>query len=195
MLRFPLDGLLDENACYEFLLHTLHPDGLHCPQGHALPSDQAPHRRRRAAIPDYRCRQCGAVFNLFTGTLWWKTRYHCSTIVQILRGVAQGIPTQHLADELGINRTHLLERRHQIHALVATHFSPYGAVARLGHRKRRTLPECGRERAHTRRSARPTAPPCQPGARPRDLGHRSPSDSGRGRTGQRPDPLAPLRTQ
>ena len=27
MLRFPLDGLLDEQACYEFLLRILHPDG------------------------------------------------------------------------------------------------------------------------------------------------------------------------
>jgi transposase-like protein len=135
MLRFPLDGLLDEQACYDFLLHILHPDGLHCPHGHALPADQAPHRRRRPIIPDYRCRACGAVFNLFTGTLWWKTCYRCSTIVQILRGFAQGVPTQHLADEVGVNRTHLLERRHQIHTLVAAHFSPYRAVARPGHRK------------------------------------------------------------
>ena len=36
MLRFPLDGLLDEQACYEFLLRILHPDGLHCPHGHPL---------------------------------------------------------------------------------------------------------------------------------------------------------------
>jgi hypothetical protein len=56
MLRFPLDGLLDEQACYDFLLHILHPDGLHCPRGHPLPADQAPHRRRRPIIPDYRCR-------------------------------------------------------------------------------------------------------------------------------------------
>ena len=34
MLRFPLDGLLDEQACYDFLLRILHPDGLHCPHGH-----------------------------------------------------------------------------------------------------------------------------------------------------------------
>jgi len=81
MLRFPLDGLLDEQACYDFLLHILHPDGLHCPQGHPLPPEQAPHRRRRPFIPDFRCRQCGTVFNLFSGTLWWKTCYRCSTIV------------------------------------------------------------------------------------------------------------------
>jgi hypothetical protein len=42
MLRFPLDGLLDEQACYDFLLHILHPDGLHCPQGHRCPQIKHP---------------------------------------------------------------------------------------------------------------------------------------------------------
>ena len=141
MLRFPLDGLLDEQACYDFLLRILHPDGLHCPHGHPLGAAQAPHRRRRPIIPDYRCRQCGAVFNLFTGTLWWKTCYRCSTIVQILRGIAQGIPTLHLSDELGINRTHLLSRRHEIHSHLAVHFSPYRTIVRSSDRSRRTLSE------------------------------------------------------
>jgi hypothetical protein len=72
MLGFPIDGLLDEQACCEFLLRILHPDGLHCPRGHPLPADQAPHRRRRLLIPDYRCRLCGAVFNLFTSTIFSK---------------------------------------------------------------------------------------------------------------------------
>ena len=70
MLRFPLDGLLAEQACYVFLLHILHPDGLHCPRGHPLMASQSPHRRRRPVIPDYRCRQCDAVFNLFTSTIF-----------------------------------------------------------------------------------------------------------------------------
>ena len=124
MLRFPLDGLLDEQACYEFLLRILHPEGLRCPRGHLLPASQAPHRRCRPVIPDECCRQCGAVFNVFISTIFSKTCYRCSTIVQILRGIAQGTPTQHLADKLAINRTHLLSRRHEIHSLVASHFFP-----------------------------------------------------------------------
>lgn len=124
MLQFPLDALLDEQACYDFLLRTLHPDGLHCPNGHALPNAQAPHDRHRVPIMDYRCRTCGAVFNLFTGTVWSKSRYHCTTIVQILRGIAQGVPTKHLAAELGIDRGQLLERRHHIQALVEQRLSP-----------------------------------------------------------------------
>ena len=130
MLQFPLDALLDEQACYDFLLRTLHPDGLHCPNGHALPHDQAPHDRHRAPIMDYRCRTCGAVFNLFTGTVWTKTHYRCSTIVQILRGMAQGVPTKHLAAELGIDRGQLLERRHRMQGLVAQQLSPLRTAAR-----------------------------------------------------------------
>ncbi len=136
MLQFPLDDLLDEQACYDFLLRVLHPDGLRCPQGHVLPVDQAAHDRHRAPILDYRCRTGGAVFNLFTGTIWTKTHYRCSTIVQILRGIAQGVPTQHLATELGIDRGQLLERRHRIQALVAQHLSPLGTPAGCGHRGR-----------------------------------------------------------
>jgi transposase-like protein len=40
-------------------------------------------------------------------------------IVRILQGFAQGIPTLHLAKELGIDRKHLLERRHKIQEFVA----------------------------------------------------------------------------
>jgi hypothetical protein len=40
-------------------------------------------------------------------------------IVRILQGFAQGMPTVHLAKELGIDRKHLLERRHKIQELVA----------------------------------------------------------------------------
>jgi len=124
MMQFPLNTLLDEQACYDFLLQILHPSGLACPYSHPLPLEQAPHDRHRAPIMDYRCRRCGAVFNLFTNTLFSKTRYRCSTIVLLLRGIAQGTPTKHLADELGIDRGHLLSRRHAIQAVLARRLSP-----------------------------------------------------------------------
>ena len=128
MMQFPINALLDEQACYDFLLHALHPDGLACPHSHPLPPEQAPHDRHRAPLMDYRCRMCGAVFNLFTNTLFSKTRYRCSTIVLMLRGVAQGTTTKHLADELGIDRGHLLSRRHAIQAVLARRLSPQRLV-------------------------------------------------------------------
>ena len=58
MMQFPITTLLDEQACYDFLLHVLHPGGFACPHGHVLPPEQAPHDRwpevprlsRRAAL-------------------------------------------------------------------------------------------------------------------------------------------------
>ena len=83
MIGFPIDELLSEKECYQYLKRSLHPEGLFCPNGHELPSDQAPHDRRRAPIMDYRCRECGAVFNIFTDTAWSKTHYDPSTIVML----------------------------------------------------------------------------------------------------------------
>lgn len=114
MMIFPIDELMDEQRCYAFLLEVLHPDGLHCPNGHPLPPDQAPHDRHRDPIFDYRCRVCNKVYNIFTDTIWSGSRYSCVTITLILRGVVQGVPTKHLAEELGIDRWHLLKRRHEI---------------------------------------------------------------------------------
>ena len=117
MMIFPIGELLDEQRCYDFLLEVLHPEGLHCPNGHLLPPDQTPHDRHRDPLFDYRCRVCGKVYNIFTGTIWSGSRYSCVTIVLIMRGILQGVPTKHLAEEMGIDRSHLLKRRHAIQKL------------------------------------------------------------------------------
>ena len=117
MMIFPIYELLDEQRCYDYLLKVLHPNGLHCSNGHPLPPEQAPHDRSREPIFDYKCRVCGTVYNLFTNTIWSGTRYSCAIIILIMRGIAQGIPTEHLAEELTIDRSHLLKLRHEIQKL------------------------------------------------------------------------------
>ena len=112
MMEFPITELMDGQACYEFLVGVLHPKGLHCPAGHKVARGQAPHMSDRAPRVDYRCRRCGKVFNLLTGTLWSGTHYSCRQIVLILRGFAQGVPTLHLAKELKVDYETLLNRRH-----------------------------------------------------------------------------------
>ncbi len=116
-MRFPITDLLNEEECYSFLLNTLHPEGLKCPNGHPLPQDQAPHDIRRFPVVDYRCRICGSVYNLFTNTVWSGTHYKCTTIVLVMRGIAQGDPTAQLSDELELDYGALLERRHRIQSL------------------------------------------------------------------------------
>ncbi|TAK33314.1 MAG: hypothetical protein EPO40_00570 [Myxococcaceae bacterium] len=124
MMLFPIEDLLDEERCYRMLLDALHPDGLRCPNGHALPADQAPHDRHRAPVMDYRCRECGKVFNLYTGTALQGVRHRPSRLVMILRGFCQGVPTLHLANELRVSRRHLLDRRDHVQGLALEHFSP-----------------------------------------------------------------------
>lgn len=105
MIRFPISDLLKPEECYDYLRHILYPQGLlQCKNGHLLPRDQAPHTRSRAPLVDYRCRVCGNVFNLLTGSVWEGTHYDCTTIVLVMRGFVQGTPTLQLADELDLVR-------------------------------------------------------------------------------------------
>jgi transposase-like protein len=113
MIQFPILELLSEQGCYEFLLGVLHPQGLRCPQGHALGEGQCAHNRNRAPIVEYRCRSCGAVFNLFTRTALQGIRYDCRKIVLLLRGFSQGVSTNHLAKELSVDYSCILEWRHR----------------------------------------------------------------------------------
>lgn len=114
-MDFPITQLMDEDACYRYLLEALHPDGLACPRC----GDRAGlkvHRRHRAPVLDYRCPACRRVFNAFTGTAFHKTHRRPSEVVLILRGVAQGVTTARLARELRRNRPHLLGLRHRLQA-------------------------------------------------------------------------------
>lgn len=121
MIQFPITNLLGQQECYDFLMEILHPDGLKCPCGHLLPPNQAPHDRSRDPIFDYRCRKCGKVFNIFTGTVWSGTHYTCRLVVLVMRGFTQGTPTLHLAQELNLDRGTLLERRRRIQQLALEH--------------------------------------------------------------------------
>lgn len=125
MMDFPLEPLLDPQSCYDFLLDLLHPHGLGCPRGHPL-ADCYVHERHRAPILHYRCKSCGRCFNLFTDTVLQATKYNAVQIVQLLRGIAQGVSTAQLAREIGVDRKWLLVRRHQLqnHALRARNQAP-----------------------------------------------------------------------
>jgi transposase len=121
VIRFPITDLLSQQECYDYLVRTLHPKGLHCRRYHPLPTNQAPHHQRRTPVYVYRCQVCGNVFNLFTATVWEGTHYDCVTLVLVLRGFAQGIPTLQLADELELDYGTLLERRHRIQQFALDH--------------------------------------------------------------------------
>lgn len=101
MMHSPPAGICSESDSYMYLLHVLHPTGLYCPNHHPLPVDQCPHtRRERSAIVNYQCRECGRVFNLFTGTLWEHSHAPCWIVVAFLYGVQADLPLRKLATDL-----------------------------------------------------------------------------------------------
>jgi transposase-like protein len=111
-MDFPIQHLMDEPACYAELLGWLHPLGLACPRCRGR--DARVHRYYREPVLDYRCKDCGRVYNAFTGTAFTKTRRRPSDLVLILRGITTGVPTARLARELKCSRPHLLKLRHKL---------------------------------------------------------------------------------
>jgi transposase-like protein len=112
-MDFPIVDLLDEDACYAQLVAWLHPDGMACPDCHCG-NHLRIHRCGRAPVVDSRCGQCGRVFNAFTGTALQGLHYRPSTILLIVRGIAQGVSTAQLARELNLDRGHRLALRHRL---------------------------------------------------------------------------------
>jgi transposase-like protein len=112
-MDFPLNDLMDEVACYDFLVGLLHPGPRNCPRCGESEGMKV-HRRDRAPILIYRCLSCRRVFNAFTGTALQGTQRRPVELVLILRGIAQGVSTSQLARELGCNRPELLEFRHRL---------------------------------------------------------------------------------
>lgn len=115
MKSFSLEPITNDQQAYEFLKQILHPEGLHCPRcGVALPADQAPHTQERAPLVNYRCRECGRVYNLFTDTVLQGTHYDCQTWVLILHGFVAGRPTHEITTELDLDYGTVLNWRHTL---------------------------------------------------------------------------------
>jgi transposase len=111
-MDFPIHPFMDEDACYQFLLALVHPEGLQCPRCQAHEGFLV-HRYYREPVLDYRCPACGRVFNAWTGTVFQGTHSRPSMLVLILRGFAQGVSTAQLSRELTCSRRNLLKLRHQ----------------------------------------------------------------------------------
>ena len=170
-MDFPIGELMDEQACYEFLVALLHPDGLACPhcgdRGHL-----EVHRRDRAPILAYRCTACRRIWTAFTKAVLQGTKRRPIELVLILRGIAQGTSTARLARELGCGRPELLEFRHRLQELAFEGLD------------RTPLPDAvieademfqnaGEKRRPASRRGGPAAAPGEQEARPRQLGERS----------------------
>ena len=179
-MDFPILDLMDPDACYQFLVRTLHPDGLRCPRCDRA-GDHSVHDRHRPPVFDYRCRGCRAVFNASTGTPLQQTHRSPIQWVLILRGIWQAAPTARLARALGCDRKHLLERRHDLQGLAERAAESVGTVPGVQAEADEMFQNAGEKRRSAPRPGRPAAAAGQQATRARDVRQRP---SARGRGGQ-----------
>jgi transposase-like protein len=187
-MDFPITELMDESACYEFLVRLLHPDGLACP--HCGDGDRLKvHRRDRDPILVYRCIACRRIFNAFTGTTLRGTKRRPVELVLILRGIAQGVSTAQLARELGCSRPELLEFRHRLQELAFANLdrTPLADAAIEADEMFQNAGEKGRPAPRRGGPAEATG---QPGGGPWHLGEGPSAGVRGGRTPERPGATA-----
>lgn len=187
-MDFPILELMDEDACYCWLVRRLHPDGLACPRCGARDRLHV-HRRDRDPVIDYRCSRCRRVFNAFTDTALHGIRRRPAELVLILRAIAQGAPTARLARELGRDRSQLLELRHRLQESAAA-ACPGAPLDDATLEADEMYQNAGEKRCAAPRPRRPAPSPGQPAARPRQLGQRPAAGLRRGGPGRWRDPAA-----
>jgi hypothetical protein len=167
-MDFPIGELMDEPACYEFLVGLLHPEGLACP--HCGDRDHLKvHRRDRAPILAYRCTACRRISTAFTRTVLQGTKRRPIELVLILRGIAQGVSTAQLARELECSRPELLEFRHRLQEL-AFEGLDRTPLADAEVEADEMYQNAGEKRRAAPRRGRPPEASGQQGAWPRQLG-------------------------
>ena len=111
MIDFPIDQLLDNDACTQWLEQQLHPGGLRCPRCRATARRVA---RCCGPFLGYRCGECDGYYTLLSGTIFAKTKQPPTKLVLLLRGIAKGEATARLARELGVSRRQLHELRRRV---------------------------------------------------------------------------------
>ena len=111
---------MDEHLCYRWLMEARWPDCKKPPCPKCAISERVHvHDCVMYPVEDWRCAACGAVYNVFTGTIFSGMHRLCSQIIVILRGFAQGQSTAMIARELECDYETLLKLRHRYNAAAA----------------------------------------------------------------------------
>jgi transposase-like protein len=116
-MDFPIVDLMDREACLSWIERHFHPEGLKCPHCGAGREQGRWFRRTRSSdLEVYRCRGCGGIYNLYSGTVFAGRSFRPEQTVLFIREVLQGKPSAQIARELGMSRTTVTEVRHRLQA-------------------------------------------------------------------------------
>lgn len=111
-MEYAIDNLLDEEKCCTHLVAYFHGGKLCCSSCGG--SNYHVHHHRRKPVLQYKCNDCAAFFNIFTGTAFQGTHWKCSKIVMVLRGFIKGDSTLSMSKEMGLGYRNLLYLRHEL---------------------------------------------------------------------------------
>lgn len=116
-MEFPITDLLSEAESENWIREHFHPQGLKCPGcGLGEEAAYAFRRTQRSSLVVYRCMGCGAIYNLYTGTVFQQRHLKPSQVVLLIRGVLKGESSRVLAAELALNYQTVLALRHALQA-------------------------------------------------------------------------------
>jgi transposase-like protein len=115
-MDFAIDGLMDEQKCYDWLLSQFHPNGLDCPK--CKSKNKIIQMTVNGPVIRYECKSCQKYFTVYTGSAFEQTHFPCSKVVLILRGFLQGQSTAQISRELEIDYSNLLRIRHTCQAFL-----------------------------------------------------------------------------
>jgi transposase-like protein len=114
-MEFPITELLDYENSVEWILEHFHPKGLQCPKCHSSMEQSREFRRTLSSdLLVQRCLNCGAIYNLYTGTVFQRSQWTPMQVVLLMRGICKGETTRELAAELQLNYKTVLTMRHRV---------------------------------------------------------------------------------
>ena len=111
-MEFPITDLLSSEQSERWLLEHFHPEGLKCPRCGAGVERSLPFRvTRKSGLQVHRCRDCKAIYNLYSGTVFECRHLRPQQAVLLVRGVLKGETSKVLAAELELDYITVLQLR------------------------------------------------------------------------------------
>jgi transposase-like protein len=116
-MEIPITKLLDYENSVEWILKHFHPKGLKCPKCQKGMDQSRKFRYTQTSeLEVHRCKHCGTIYNLYTGTVFQGSQWTPMQVVLLMRCICKGQTTRELAAELQLNYKTMLTMRHRVQA-------------------------------------------------------------------------------